>query len=127
MHFCYYKITITYSGNPLPNNNATIYTKPKPAHSYKSSSSNYDSMGDSGSKIISSDPPNVENEHKKDKNLFQERQSLNYNSTASGHKSSEAITFANQMSRPAPGRNFYCCSGIPGFGRGRGQGRGKLY
>ena len=99
MHFCYYKITITYSGNPLPNNNATIYTKPKPAHSYKSSSSNYDSMGDSGSKIISSDPPNVENEHKKDKNLFQERQSLNYNSTASGHKSSEAITFANQIHR----------------------------
>ena len=31
------------------------------------------------------------------------------------------------LSRPAPGRNFYCCSGIPGFGRGRGQGRGKLY
>ena len=31
------------------------------------------------------------------------------------------------MSRPAPGRDYSCCSGIPGFGIGRGQGRGKLY
>ena len=31
------------------------------------------------------------------------------------------------LSRPAPGRDYSCCSGIPGFGIGRGQGRGKLY
>ena len=29
------------------------------------------------------------------------------------------------LSRPAPGRNFTCCSGIPGFGRGHGQGQSK--
>ena len=31
------------------------------------------------------------------------------------------------VSRPAPGRDYSCCSGIPGFEIGRGQGRGKLY
>ena len=31
------------------------------------------------------------------------------------------------LSRPAPGRNFTCCSGIPGFGRGRGQGQSKYF
>ena len=31
------------------------------------------------------------------------------------------------LSRPAPGRNLTCCSGIPGFGRGQGQGRGKYH
>ena len=31
------------------------------------------------------------------------------------------------LSRPAPGRDYSCCSGIPGFEIGRGQGRGKLY
>ena len=31
------------------------------------------------------------------------------------------------LSRPAPGRNFTCCSGIPGFGRGQGQGRGNYH
>ena len=31
------------------------------------------------------------------------------------------------LSRPAPGRDYSCCSGIPGFGIDRGQGRGKLY
>ena len=30
-------------------------------------------------------------------------------------------------SRPAPGRNFTCCSGIPGFGRGHGQGQSKYF
>ena len=29
------------------------------------------------------------------------------------------------LSRPAPGRNFTCCSGIPGFGRGHGHGQSK--
>ena len=27
-------VTITYSGNPPPNNNALVYTNAKPAHSY---------------------------------------------------------------------------------------------
>ena len=31
------------------------------------------------------------------------------------------------LSRPAPGRNFTCCSGIPGFGRGHGQGQSKYF
>ena len=31
------------------------------------------------------------------------------------------------LSRPAPGRDFTCCGSIPGFGRGRGQGRGNYY
>ena len=31
------------------------------------------------------------------------------------------------VSRPAPGRNFTCCSSIPGFGRSRGQGRGNYH
>ena len=31
------------------------------------------------------------------------------------------------LSRPAHGRDYSCCSGIPGFGIGRGQGRGILY
>ena len=35
--------------------------------------------------------------------------------------------FEFQVSRPAPGRDYSCCSGIPGFEIGRGQGRGKLY
>ena len=41
------KVTITYSGNPPPTNNALIYTNAKPAHPHMSSSSNYDSMGNS--------------------------------------------------------------------------------
>ena len=32
-----------------------------------------------------------------------------------------------KLSRPAPGRNFTCCSGIPGFGRGHGQGQSKYF
>ena len=32
-----------------------------------------------------------------------------------------------RLSRPAPGRNFTCCSGIPGFGRGHGQGQSKYF
>ena len=36
-------------------------------------------------------------------------------------------THGDQLSRPAPGRDYSCCSGIPGFGIGRGQGRGKLF
>ena len=35
--------------------------------------------------------------------------------------------FKRALSRPAPGRDYSCCSGIPGFEIGRGQGRGKLY
>ena len=31
------------------------------------------------------------------------------------------------LSRPAPGRNFTCCSGIPAFARGRGQGSIKYF
>ena len=31
------------------------------------------------------------------------------------------------LSRPAPGRNFTCCSEIPGFGRGHGQGHSKYF
>ena len=31
------------------------------------------------------------------------------------------------LSRPAPGRYFTCCSGIPGFGRGHGQGQSKYF
>ena len=31
------------------------------------------------------------------------------------------------VSRPAPGRNFTCCSGVPGFGRGHGQGQRKYF
>ena len=31
------------------------------------------------------------------------------------------------LSRLAPGRNFTCCSGIPGFGRGHGQGHSKYF
>ena len=31
------------------------------------------------------------------------------------------------LSRPAPGRNFTCCSGIPGFGRGHGQRQSKYF
>ena len=31
------------------------------------------------------------------------------------------------LSRPAPGRNFTCSSGIPGFGRGHGQGQSKYF
>ena len=29
----------------------------------------------------------------------------------------------SQLSRPAPGRDFTCCGGIPKFARGRGHGR----
>ena len=31
------------------------------------------------------------------------------------------------LARPAPGRNFTCCSSITVFGRGRGQGRGNYH
>ena len=56
----------------------------------------------------------------------------NYGQNSTGGNSSAEINklsseLNSRLSRPAPGRNFYCCSGIPGFGRGRGQGRGKLY
>ena len=56
------KVTITYSGNPPQNNNALIYTNAKPAHPYLYSSLNYDLMGDSASKIISSDQLNAGDE-----------------------------------------------------------------
>ena len=85
------KITITYSGNPPPNNNALIYTNAKAA----SDSSNYDSMGNSGSKIVSSDTPNLGIEQVKGKNPLQESQSENYNSTSPSGESSGAITVAN--------------------------------
>ena len=64
-----------------------------------SSSSNYDSMGNSGSKIISSDSLNVGNEQKNVKKTLQECQSENYKSAAPSDESSEAITVANQMHR----------------------------
>ena len=56
-------------------------------------------MGDSGSKIVSNDPPNVGNEQEKVKNPLQESHSENYNSTAPGGESSETITVAKQMPR----------------------------
>ena len=31
----------------------------------------------------------------------------------------------DRLSRPAPGRDYSCCSGVPGFKRGRGHGRPK--
>ena len=36
-----------------------------------------------------------------------------------------SLSSRGALSRPAPGRNFTCCSGIPGFGRGHGQGQSK--
>ena len=33
-----------------------------------------------------------------------------------------SLSSRGALSRPAPCRNFTCCSGIPGFGRGHGQG-----
>ena len=39
------------------------------------------------------------------------------------------LTLASRgaLSRPAPCRNFTFCSGIPGFGRGHGQGQSKYF
>ena len=34
---------------------------------------------------------------------------------------------AGGLSQPAPGLIFTCCSGIPGFGRGHGQGHCKYF
>ena len=58
------KVISTYSCEPQPNNNALIYTNAERAYSStcSSSSSIYDSLGNSGSKIISSDSLNVEND-----------------------------------------------------------------
>ena len=56
-------------------------------HTHTYGSSNYDSMGDLGSKIVSTNPPNVGNEQEKQKNPLQESQSENYNSTAQAVKS----------------------------------------
>ena len=93
------KVTITYSSNPPPTNNALVYTNAKPKHPYLSSSSSYDSIGNSGSKIISSDPLNLANEQEKRNKPHQECQSENYKSTSPSGDSSEAITVANQMNR----------------------------
>ena len=38
-----------------------------------------------------------------------------------------AFRARGDLSRPAPGRNFYCCSGIPNFTRGAGHGYNKFY
>ena len=39
----------------------------------------------------------------------------------------QSLASRGALSRLAPGRNFTCCGSIPGFGRGRGQGRGNYH